>query len=254
MNSPRCVPLPEAPWAEEGCLSASRRLKEARDRGERLPKRLPCSYSEIGWADPAYEIRAGRSARPTPRTEGNRPADPDSEHAEPPASDPTRSDHTIAASSSRPHTRRPRDVPITRTTAPGRGEQRRINSGGWYDLTSSTLVDVPDGTPDRDDRPGPRRGPRRLKAHSGQAQGPPGQLRARRPADPLGQLLRLPRSRRQGPQGRPAARHQGGRVRQARERRPADRARQARRERADRPASRPTTPTCGCRRRRAASN
>ena len=60
-------------------------------------------------------------------------------------------------------------------------------------------------------------------------------LRAGRPADPLGQLLRLPRARRQGPQGRAAARHPGRGLRQAQERRPRDRAGQARRERADRP-------------------
>ena len=39
--------------------------------------------------------------------------------------------------------------------------------------------------------------------------GETGRLQPRRPADPLGELLPLPRSRQGAPQGRPAARHQG---------------------------------------------
>ena len=55
-------------------------------------------------------------------------------------------------------------------------------------------------------------------------------------------------------QGRPAARHQGRGVRQARERRPGDRARQARRERADRPDRERRPRAADAARRRAASS
>ena len=102
-----------------------------------------------------------------------------------------------------------------------------------------SLIDVRSTARAADRSLGDRGGPGLV----GELGGGLGRLRSRGPADPGRELLRLPRPRRQRPQGRPPPRPQGGRLPRP-ARRPGDRAGRRGVERADPPAhrGRPRTP------------